>query len=68
MDLNGTGSSSMMQGSHNQEGDGAPQQLYPQAVAVQFAQGQFMYPNDQWNFMVPGNVQNSAANEVKWQG
>jgi hypothetical protein len=37
MDLNGTGSSSMMQGSHNQEGDGAPQQLYPQAVAVQFA-------------------------------
>ncbi|PUZ40044.1 hypothetical protein GQ55_9G392300 [Panicum hallii var. hallii] len=65
MDLNGTGSSSMMQGSHNQEGDGAPQQLYPQAVAVQFAQGQFMYPNDQWNFMVPGNVQNSAANEIQ---
>jgi len=57
MDINATGSASARQGHHTQEGDPIEHHFDPQGY-------QFMYPNDQWQFMVHNNVHNSATNEV----
>ena len=59
MDINATGSASARQGHHNQEGDPIEHHFDPRGY-------QFMYPNDQWQFMVHDNVHNSATNEVNW--